>query len=121
MISDPYDHEHPLLVGQRDYRLVRGSFDTGDESTEASAVLHFRHQDGSLRVLRFWGVHLTLGIGALAEIRGYLPVYVADVGGRGWEPGIAVEVGDTDPGHAWFWAAGVVVEADQGVTPDDGA
>ena len=107
MLSKPYQHEHPALVGQRDYSLVRVMIDTGDESSDATAVLYFRHEDGRCRVLRFHGVQLALGFGAVAQLRGFLPVYVADVSGRGWEPGVTVEVGDTDPGGVWFWAASV--------------
>jgi hypothetical protein len=119
LLSKPYQHEHPLLVGQRDYTLVRAVIDTGDESSEATAVLHFRRGNGDRRVLRFLGVQLAHGVGAVAQLRGFLPVYVAAVSGRGWEPGVTVEVGDTDPGTVWFWAASV--EAEPGAAADTAA
>ena len=118
MVSKPYHHEHPVLVNQRDYTLVRAAIDTGDESSEATAVLHFRRVDGDQRVLRFRGVTLAFGVGAVAQIRGFLPVYVAAISGRGWEAGMTVEVGDTDPGAVWFWAASV--EAAPGAAVDGG-
>lgn len=108
MISDPYDHQHPVFRDQREYVLVRAVMDTGDESDEATSVLSFRHREsGLLRKFRFSGVALALGCGSVANLRGFLPFYVATLEGRGWDHGVKIEVGDTDPGSVWFWADAV--------------
>lgn len=104
MISKPYDHQHPLFQDQQEYKLTRAVLDSGDESNEATAILAFRHQSsGRMRTFRFFRVALTVGVKQIASIRGYLPVYVASLEGRGWEQS-KIEVGDTDPGDVWFWA-----------------
>jgi hypothetical protein len=101
-ISYPEDHPHPLFADQREYALCRAMIDTGDETTEAFAVLTFRHhKTGRLRRFRFTGV--TLADGYLGRIGEY-PIYVATLEGRGWA-GLKIEVGDSDPGGEWFWAA----------------
>jgi hypothetical protein len=104
MISNPYEHEHPLFHGKREYTLERAILDTGDAANEATALLSFRHRSGRIRTFRFSGIGLAAGCGAIANLRGYLPVYVASLAGRGWESSTQIEVGDTDPGGVWFWA-----------------
>ena len=105
MITDPYNNEHPLFKGQREYTLERAVLDTGDDSHEATAILTFRHTPtGRLRSFRFTQVGFVQGCGSVFNMRGYLPVYVATLAGRGWEGGAQIEVGDSDPGHEWFWA-----------------
>ena len=116
MISNPYDHEHPLFMGQRGYSLIRACIDTGDERQESSVVLHFQHNSGRLRSLRFLRVRLSPGIGEVASIGSFMPVYVANVSDRGWEGATTVEVGCADPGAVWFHAEDVVVASD----PSDG-
>ncbi|WP_422930850.1 hypothetical protein [Singulisphaera sp. PoT] len=105
MISKPYDSQHPLFRDQREYVLERAVLDTGDATHGAEAALTFRHHpSGQVRTFRFTGVSFTSGCGAAMGLRGYLPVYVATLSGRGWEAGERIEVGDTDPGGVWFWA-----------------
>jgi hypothetical protein len=105
LISRPYDHQHPIFQDQREYVLDRAIFDTGDASSEAVAVLNFRHRStGELRAFRFAGVAFTSGCGSVVGLRGFLPIYVATLEGRGWEEGQRIEVGDADPGGVWFWA-----------------
>ena len=108
MISKPYEHQHPIFQGQKEYALERAVFDTGDASNEAAAVLTFRHgESGRVRVFRFAGIGFTQACGNVMGLRGYLPVYVASLEGRGLEHNIRIEVGDTDPGNVWFWAEAV--------------
>lgn len=108
MISRPYDHQHPLFRDQPDYVLERAVLDTGDASHETTAVLTFRHPPSDrVRSFRFTGVAFTPGCGAVMNLRGYLPVYVATLARRCWEGNSRIEVGDTDPGGVWFWAEAI--------------
>lgn len=108
MISNPYENQHPIFPNQREYRLERAVLDTGDDSCEANAILTFRHcSSGQIKSFRFRRVAYQMGCIAVLGLRGYLPVYVARVDGRGWEGDLTIEVGDTDPGDVWFWAESV--------------
>ena len=67
-------------------------------------MLTFRHPaTGRVRAFHFSGVQFENM--PVSDLGGYFPVYVATTAGRGWEPEYATEVGDTGPGHVWFWAA----------------
>jgi len=104
MISDPHNYEHPLFQNQQEYQISRVMLDTGDDQNQSSAVLYFRHKKtDQTKKYRFTDITLTQYCGAFTGLRGYLPVYVATLAGRGWESE-KIEIGDTDPGGVWFWA-----------------